>query len=93
MKRKNTIEEIEKLFEVCKSDLQKLKSFNQEIKTIQKNINKLKDYYNSQYLEDVEHSKNKSKTSIILDEDSIWNILADQNTETLKTIKFLIKNI
>lgn len=88
-----SIQKIEALLNKCEADLEIIVQFNNDLATIQSNIQQLKDYYQEQYLLDVEKHKNSNKHYKALNQDSIWNVLEEQHNQKKQILKKIVDAI
>lgn len=87
------IEKTEALLNECEADLQKIIQFNKDIEIIEHNLKQLKEYYQEQYLLDIEKYKNSNKHYKALNQDSIWNVLEEQHEQKKQILKKIIDAI
>lgn len=87
------IQNIEALLNKCEADLEKISQFNNDLEAIESNIKQLKEYYQEQYLLDVEKYKNSDKHYKALNQDSIWNVLEEQHEQKKQILKKIIDTI
>lgn len=90
---KKHLKNTEKLLEQCEKDLNRLRDIFTEIKKLEDNQDKLVEYYETNYMADVENPKLKNEKYRVLDQDSIWNVLDDLRYEKIQLIKILAKSI
>ena len=90
---KKHLKNTEKLLEQCEKDLNRLRDIFIEIKKLEDNQDKLVEYYETNYMVDVENPKLKNEKYRVLDQDSIWNVLDDLRYEKIQLIKILAKSI
>lgn len=87
------LKEAEKRMEACKQDLKVLQDFNQAMDRIAKNLKLLDEYYENQYLKDIQNPANKNAYSAVLSEDGIWNLLAEIHWEKIDILKKIVKDL
>ncbi|PIE47762.1 MAG: hypothetical protein CSA42_01895 [Gammaproteobacteria bacterium] len=87
------LEEVEALFNQCEQDLKRFESIKEEIKQIEANHQQLSDYYENQYLKDMDNPKYKQLPFGCLSEDGIWNVLTSLDIERVNLIKLLVNNM
>ena len=87
------LKETEALLEQCEIDLKRLKVLRRELKSIENNRKNLNKYYEECYMSDYDEFSEIASDFRILDQDSIWNVLAEQNEEKIKILKSLILTI
>lgn len=87
------LKEAKKRMEACKQDLKVLQDFNQAMDRIAKNLKLLNEYYESQYLKDIQNPANKNAYSAVLSEDGIWNLLAEIHWEKIDILKKIVKDL
>ncbi len=87
------LEKIEKLLFKCEKDVKRLVKIKKELKQIEANRKKLANYYDTDYMKDMDDAKNQVRDYAVLDEDSIWNVLTDEYQTKLELVKFLVKSL
>lgn len=87
------LDKIESLLEQCEKDVIMLNQFSKELGKIDKRLTKLRKYYHTDYREDYDKYGNTLGKYRILDQDSIWNVLAAQHAERLIILKSIVKDL
>lgn len=93
MSNESKLAKIEDLLIKCETELEVLKKFNLKLPEIQANIKELLEYYQNDYILDVEDKKNVSSDYRILDQDSIWNVISDYDIETKHLLKQIVNDL
>jgi len=93
MSNESKLAKIEDLLLKCETELEVLKEFNLKLPEIQSNIKELLEYYQNDYILDVEDKKNVSSDYRILDQDSIWNVISDYDIETKHLLKQIVNDL
>lgn len=91
---KYDIKDIEKLLIENESDLQELIEFQKRLEYMEHNMKVLNDYYAIQYMDDMNRDQSEDNIRYrALDEDSIWNVLADYHKAKIKLLKTIAETL
>lgn len=87
------LDKIEALLVQCESDLKTLKDFQKSLKRIEANRKELEEYYQHQYMADLEIAPQLSKHYNCLNEDSIWEVTVGIYDEKINPLKSITKTL
>lgn len=86
------IREMNVLMKSLESDVEKMAAFNQKLVEITAKQEKLAEFYTEKWMEYYEMAEEFNGENLeILNQDSLWNVLADTDIETRKLIKSAAK--
>ncbi len=91
--REERLAHIENLLQRCEADLERMREMNAQLKQIIEATNELSAYYADEYMEDYENQDQFKNSYQALNQDSIWNVIADQHLEKIVLMKTLINSI
>lgn len=91
---KDRLQRTEKLLEACESDLQILEHIRYQLEQIEERRKQLESYYENQYMEDYDHVPEDLAADLnLLNQDSIWNVLADQHVQKIILLKTITNTL
>lgn len=87
--------EMDKRIHQAEDDLGYIREFATRITTINENIGQLSDYYQSDWMNDVDSyiEKNGEKIFLTTNQDSIWNVTQDYYLEKIQILKSLVNSL
>ncbi|MBS9777150.1 MAG: DUF4298 domain-containing protein [Gammaproteobacteria bacterium] len=89
----NRIEKAQQLLEQSERDLARMRQVTEELKKIEENRIALAHYYSEEYVKDYEEYEHQSHRPNVLDQDSIWNVLEEQNQEKIILLKTITNSL
>ncbi|MBS9774043.1 MAG: DUF4298 domain-containing protein [Tenacibaculum sp.] len=89
------LEKYEEMYKDLSLRMDKLYKFKKEFKKFSKDLRKLGDYYDEEWLDDLDKIKDEKRADDfeITSEDTIWNLLSDHYEYNKELIKVLAKEL
>lgn len=90
-KHEQKIKSIQELLEKNEAHLASIEKFSSQFNKINQDIEKLKEYYTTEWMADYE--KKTENHYSCMNQDTIWNVLESYHKEKLKIIKAIINSL